>query len=124
MHSKIEAALLAENGCPYIDNIFDKVRRKRIERSANLWPVVLTPANFPRYREQARKVEVLFTCWGIPHELLTLENFPALRAVFYSGGSVKGSARPRLERGIPVAGARAANAVTAAPFCLGQISLS
>jgi phosphoglycerate dehydrogenase-like enzyme len=47
-----------------------------------------------------------------------------LRVVLYSGGSVKGFARPLLERGVQVVGARVANAMAVAHFCLAQIILS
>jgi len=53
-----------------------------------------------------------------------LELLPHLRAVFYAAGSVKGFARPLLERGITLCSAWAANAVSVAEFCLGQILLA
>lgn len=118
------AAFLAQVGCKFVGQIYDEPRRERIARSAQLCPVVLTTTNFDQYRKEAAQTEVLFTCWNFPFELLTPEHFPTLRVVFYSGGSVKGFARPLLERGVQVVGARAANAIAVAHFCLAQIILS
>jgi len=120
----IHAAFLAQVGCGFVDRIFDESRRARISHSAQLSPVVFTPANLAQYQKLAAQTEVLFTCWGFPFELVTPENFPALQAVFYSGGSVKGFARPLLERGIQVVGGRSANGLAVAQFCLGQIILA
>ena len=120
----IHAAFLAKAGCGFVDRIYDEPRRARIARSAELCPVVLTPDNIAQHRQEAAQTEVLFTCWGFPFDLVTPEHFPALRAIFYSGGSVKGFARPLLERGIQVVGGRSANGIAVAQFCLGQIILS
>jgi phosphoglycerate dehydrogenase-like enzyme len=119
----IPAAFLARVDCPFVAQVFDPPRRDRIARSAQLLPIVLTPENLPQYRKEAAQTEVLFTCWGFPFELLTPENFPALRLVLFSGGSVKYFAQPLLERGVQVVGARAANAIAVAHFCLAQIIL-
>lgn len=124
MSMKIQAAFLAREDCPFVGRIFDEPRRQRIARSAHLLPVVLTPKNFTEHRKQAAQTGVLFTCWGFPFELLTPEQFPALRVIFYSGGTVKGFARPLLERGVQVVSAKAANAVCVAQFCFAQIILS
>jgi len=120
----INAAFLAQVGCGFVGRIYDEPRRARIARSAQLLPVVLTPDNIAEHRKEAAQTEVLFTCWGFPFELLTPDQFPSLRAVFYSGGSVKGFARPLLERGIQVVGGRSANGIAVAQFCLGQIILA
>jgi len=86
--------------------------------------VVLTPDNLKQYSKEAAETEVLFTCWHFPHELLTPEHFPSLKLVLFSGGSVKGFARPLLERKVQVVGARVANAIAVAHFCLAQIILA
>jgi len=120
----LRAAFLAKENCPFTRSIFDEPRRERIARLAELNPVVLTPATIAQHRDEAAQTEVLFTSWGVPVELLTPDYFPKLRVVFFSGGSVKFFARPLLERGIEVVGARAANAIAVAHFCLAQIILS
>jgi len=122
---KINAALLAKTECGYVEKIFDRSRRDRIGQASNLFPIVLTSENFHQYRAETKVTEALFTCWGFPERLLyDPDNFPALRVVLHSGGSVKSFARPLLERGIQVMGAREANALVVAQFCLAQIILS
>jgi len=123
-HKKMTAAFLAKIGCPFVGRIFNEARRERLGRSARLLPAVLTPDNLGQNRPGAAEVEVLFTCWGFPVELVTPEYFPALRVMFYSGGTVKGFARPLLERNVQVVGGRSANGIAVARFCLGQIILS
>ncbi len=120
----IHAAFLAKVDCRFVSNIFDEPRRERISHNAQLHPVVLTPENINQFAKEAARVEVLFTCWDFPHELLTPERFPALKLVLFSGGSVKYFARPLLERGVQVVGARVSNAIAVAHFCLAQIILA
>ena len=120
----LTSAFLARADDTFVARIYDEPRRERIARLSHLLPVVLNPENLEQYRKEAAEVNVLFTCWDFPHKLVTPENFPALQLVLYSGGSVKAFARPLLERGIQVVGARAANAIAVAHFCLGQIILS
>jgi phosphoglycerate dehydrogenase-like enzyme len=122
---EIKTAFLVRDNCPYLEQIYDPVRRERIRLSGNLLPAILTPTNIGEYRNEAAQIEALITCWGVPLGLLQDEAlFPALRVVFFSGGSVKYFARPLLERGVKVIGARQANARVVADFCLGQILLS
>lgn len=76
--------------------------------------------------EALAKTEVIFSTWGMPkldEEFLAAT--PALRAVFYAAGSVKGFATPEsYERGIVISSAWAANAVPVAEYTLGTILLS
>jgi phosphoglycerate dehydrogenase-like enzyme len=123
-HPRISAALICSVGCPSLDKIFNEARRRRIAQTAELLPVILNPQNFDQYRAQAERIEILFATWGIPAELLTPKLFPALRAVFYGGGTIKGFGRPLLERGVEIITAKTANALCVAQFCLGQILLS
>jgi len=120
----IHAAFLATGHCPFVGKIFDAPSRDRIARYAQLLPTVLTPENIDQMKKEAAQAEVLFTCWGFPHDLLTPDRFPSLKLLLYSGGSVKFFARPLLERGVQVVGARVSNAVAVAHFCLGQIILA
>ena len=124
LERELHAAFLTGNNCGYVEKIFDEPRRARIAHSAQLCPAVLTPKNFAEYRKVAAETEILFTCWGLPVELLTPEYFPSLKALFHSGGTVKYFARPLLERGVSVVSARSANATAVAQFCLAQIILS
>ncbi len=120
-----KAAFLTRNDCPFLPQIFDNSIKKRIAQSADLLPIILTPANYDQYKVQAQEVEILFTCWGMPVEcVLNPEQFPKLRILFFSGGSTKAFSRPLLKRGVQVVSARTANAISVAHFCLGQILLS
>jgi phosphoglycerate dehydrogenase-like enzyme len=123
-HKKSHAAILATVGCTFVNRIYNEARRARIARSARLCPVVLTPESLAQHHKEASQTEILFTCWGLPFEVLTPDRFPSLQVVFYSGGSVKDFARPLLERGIQVVNAKRANAIAVAHFCLAQIILS
>jgi phosphoglycerate dehydrogenase-like enzyme len=118
------AGLICSVGCPSIARIFGKAQQERIAQNAHLLPVILSPENFERHREEAARIEVIFATWGLPSELLTSDQFPSLRAVFYGGGSIKGFGRSLLERGIQVVTAKAPNSLCVAQFCLGQIILS
>jgi phosphoglycerate dehydrogenase-like enzyme len=120
----MNAAFLAQDDCRFIGKIFDEPRRGRIGRSAELNPVVLTPKNFSANRAAAARAEIVFTCWGFPDQFLVPEYFPALKALFYTGGSVKAFAGELLQRGVQVVSARAANAIPVSQFCLAQIILS
>jgi len=120
----IHAAFLATGHCSFVGKIFDASRRDRIAGHAQLLPTVLTPENIDQMKKEAAQVEVLFTCWGFPHNLLTPDRFPSLKLVLFSGGSVKFFAQPLLQRGVHVVGARRSNAVAVAHFCLGQIILA
>jgi phosphoglycerate dehydrogenase-like enzyme len=119
-------ALLAKSDCPFVDQIFSRQQRGQISRFANLHPLTLTLDNLTNQSTAAAGSEALLTCWNFPFELLTPEHFPKLRAVFYSGGSVKGFAQPLrlLERGILVVSGRRANSIMVARFCLAQILLA
>jgi phosphoglycerate dehydrogenase-like enzyme len=121
--TKPVAAFASRPDCGNITRIFDGARRERIARVGTLLPVTFTATNIDAHRMEAARVEAIFGTWGIPSDLLTPENFPALKAVFYGAGSVKGWARPFLERGVQITTAKWANGVCVAQFCLAQILL-
>ncbi len=124
IRTAVQAAIFSRDQCHVVNTIYDETRRRRIAASGELLPLILSPATILEQPDLARHVEVLFTCWGLPADFLTPEFFPSLQLVLYSGGSVKGFAQPLLERGVQVVGARVANAVPVANFCLAQIILS
>lgn len=70
--------------------------------------------------------EYAFSTWGMPQftKEEIKEYMPALKAVFYSAGTVQYFARPFLECGIKVFSAFAANAVPVAEYTFAQISLA
>jgi len=108
-----------------IDYVYAHGRREQVASLTELYPVVITGANFREHADKLTGVEVIFATWDMP--ALTsadLDRLPALRAVFYAAGSVKGFAVPFLERNVKVCSAWGAIAASVAEFCLGQILLS
>ena len=76
--------------------------------------------------EKFADVEYIFSTWSMPS--MTEEEiekcFPALKAIFYSAGSVQPFARPFMARGVKIFSAWAANAVPVAEYTVAQIILS
>ncbi len=129
MTSKIKAAFFCDNVSFHDGDILDYVyargRRQQVGTITDLYPVVITKANFSEHAAALAEVEAIFSTWGLfPLGPAELERLPALRAVFYAAGSVKGFAEPLIERGIVVCSAWAANGAAVAEFCLGQILLA
>ncbi|MDH7567984.1 MAG: hydroxyacid dehydrogenase, partial [Armatimonadota bacterium] len=104
-------------------NIYGPDEREAIARMVEL----VAPQ---RTREQVREdpavlrtVEVVFSGWGGPRmDAAFLEAAPALKAVFYGAGSVRGIVTDAFwERGILITSAYAANAIPVAEYTLSQI---
>ena len=72
------------------------------------------------------QVEIIFGGWGTRHlDARFLAGTPALKAVFYAAGSLRGVVTDDFWRaGIPVTSAYAANAVPVAEFTFAQIILA
>lgn len=70
--------------------------------------------------------EYIFSTWGMPsfEEEEIKACFPALKAVFYSAGTVQYFAKPFLKCGVKVFSAWAANAVPVAEYTVAQIILA
>ncbi len=86
----------------------------------------ISKKNINEHKEWLSDCEIVFATWGMPvfSEEEIREYFPALRAVFYSAGTVQYFARPFLSLGIKVFSAFAANAVPVAEYTFAQISLA
>lgn len=128
-HTRCPAIILADNVPFYdgdiVDYVYGSQRIAHLGELCHLHPERLTLAGFRQRRDTLRETEAIFSCWGMPE--LTAEDLaalPALRAVFYAGGSVRHFAGPLIERGIEVCNAAEANSVPVAEFCLAQILLS
>lgn len=108
-----------------IDYVYAKGRRQQVADMTDLFPVVISSRNFLEHADKLAGVEAIFSTWGMP-ELTPaeLDRLPALRAVFYAAGSVKGFAKPLLKRHVTVCSSWSANAVSVAEFCLGQVLLA
>ena len=101
--------------------VLDEISRS-VERP---WPL-LDPAKWKEAGEALSRSDVIVSTWGMP--VLNpefLKAAPALKAVFYAAGSVKGFVTDASwERGIIVSSAWAANGVPVAEYSLGAILLS
>lgn len=109
-----------------VERVFSAEHIRRLEERGTLLPGLLTPADLPARRDEARAVEAIFCTWGMPllDEATLAEYFPSLKAVFYAAGSVKHFAEPLLARGVTVVSAWAANALPVAEVTLSQILLA
>ncbi|MBT4126330.1 MAG: hydroxyacid dehydrogenase [Chloroflexi bacterium] len=105
--------------------VFGLGRRERIEGLVDLYPTIITGANFDQHASALADVEVIFATWGIPrfddHHFAVMPN---LKAVFYAAGNVKSFAAPLIERNVLLVGAWDINAIPVAEMCLSQVLLS
>lgn len=123
----MQTAIFCDFGpqCPDLNCIFSPQLRAHLQAQSQLFPHVITQANFADFASQLRGVEAIFSTWGMWQlSPAQLEAMPNLKAVFYAAGSVRYFAVPLLERGIIVTSAWTANAVPVAEFCLAQILLA
>jgi phosphoglycerate dehydrogenase-like enzyme len=108
-----------------LDSVYGKGRKERVGDISDLYPETITSGNFSAHAEKLEGLEVVFSTWGMLQlGKAELEQLPALEAVFYGAGSVKGFAEPLLERGITLMSAWGANAVPVAEFTLAQTLLA
>ncbi len=107
-----------------VEYVFGPERRARVAALSELFPAVVGPHNFEQHCPELQDLEVIFSTWGMPTlGSEQLERLPALKAVFYAAGSVKGFAEPLLRRGIRVSSAWRANGEVVAWFAMAQIIL-
>ncbi|NQT92069.1 MAG: hydroxyacid dehydrogenase [Lentisphaerae bacterium] len=108
-----------------IDGVYGGGRRERLAEISDLYPEIINDENFDEHADAMADVEVIFSTWGIPRfDAERLDRLPALKAVFYGAGSMKGFAPLLLERGILVVGAWAYNAIPVAEYLLGTLLLA
>ena len=113
------------NNADNLDYVYAKGRRQKVAEVAELYPTVISAANFEQHAEAMREIEVIFSTWSM--FCLTekqLDMMPKLKAVFYGAGATDGFARPFLRRGIKVISAWQANAIPVAEFVLAQVLLA
>jgi len=121
----MKAFLLTIPNNPLFEEVFTSEVLEAIRTRVDLDDRAVTPENLGELLPALQEAEVLLGTWGFPTHLASeLARLPALKLVLYAGGSVKPFAEPFLRRGIPVIGARSANAVPVAEFTLAQIILS
>jgi len=124
---RTKAALFGDTGIAgeTVAKIYGPHRLQSLARLTQLHPTLITSENIDRCLHEVRDVEVIFCTWGMPK--LTeahLDQLPNLQAVFYAAGSVRGFAKPLLQRGITVVSGWVANAVPVAEFTHAQILLA
>ena len=109
--------------------LFDVYTPKSLETLKNiagLDPTPVTREEIIASPEKYKKVEVIFSTWGMPkfteEEIRTC--LPALRAVFYAAGSVQAFAREHLANHVRVFSAWKSNAVPVAEYTVAQIILA
>jgi len=109
-----------------IDWVYKPEIRNRLDRLAEVYPVIIDRDNIQKNNEALKQAEVAFSTWGMPvFSEEEIESFmPSLKVVFYAAGSVQSFARPFLNKGIKVVSAWAANGVPVAEYTLAQIILA
>lgn len=108
-----------------IERVYTQGRREQVAAATDLYPHIVTGADFDTQVSHLQDLEVIFSTWGMPSLTETqIAQLPQLQAVFYAAGSVQRFARPFLERDVLVVSAWAANAVPVAEFTLSQILLA
>lgn len=107
--------------------VLPEPERSELHRLLDIIDVIHDADGFWRRAPRAdAEVEIVVAGWGVPvMDAAFLARLPALRAVFFTGGSVKCFVTDALwERGIPVTSAALANAQPVAEFACAQIVLS
>lgn len=108
-----------------IAEVYAAGRRERIAELTDLYPDVINDEDLARHLPRLGDLQVIFSTWGFPSlSQEALAQMPSLEIVLYAAGTVKGFARPLLERGIIVVGARTAIGASLARFTSAQVFLA
>lgn len=113
------------NDSRLMDQVYGNGRREHLLALLDFYPLQITSQNFEDQLANLQQVQFIFSTWGML-ELTAqqVRSLPALKAVFYSAGSVQYFARPFLENGVQVISAWAANGVPVAEFTISQMVLA
>lgn len=124
-NGKMKSVLFCDYPAAIEGEVFGQGRRERIAALTDLYPHVVTAANFEEHAANLAGVRAMFATWGLGHVAAEqLARMPALEAVFYAAGNVKAFAQKLLDRDIVLVSAWAINAIPPAEMCLSQILLS
>lgn len=124
MESCIKAAFCTDLAFRF-ETVFGDGREERLRGLTPMVAGLLTTARLQAADDDFADVEALFGTWGMPKfSPEILYKLPALRAVFYAAGSVRGFAEPLLKRGITVCSAWQANAIPVSQFTVAHILLA
>jgi len=114
--------------CPgnLANDVFPSAVLKGIAQSAAYSRPFLDPVKWKTAGEALSQADVILGTWGMPLlDQKFLDAAPALKAVFYAGGSVKGFVTDACwERGIIVSSAWEANGIPVAEYSFATILLS
>ena len=114
------------NNHEQIDYVYSEEIKKELFEVAELDPkAVFKKDDLLAAPKKFAEVEYIFSTWSMPS--LTEDEvagcLPALKAIFYSAGTVQSFARPFMARGVKIFSAWAANAVPVAEYAVAQIIL-
>jgi len=123
--AKKTIAAFFNNDPAKIDYVYAQGRQQQIAERTDLFPHIVSEANFATHAADLQELDVIFSTWGMwAPTAAQFAALPKLKAVFYAAGSVKGFAPAFLQRDIEVVSAWAANAVPVAEFTVAQIILA
>ena len=110
-----------------VNYVYSEKTKKELSEIAELEPEFLFKKDdVLAAPEKFAAVEYIFSTWSMPafSEDEIAKCFPALKAIFYSAGTVQAFARPFMAHGIKIFSAWAANAVPVAEYTVAQIILA
>lgn len=100
--------------------------REQLKALVDLYPHDMTRETFLSDEALLAETRFIFGIWGMPTlDESTLARMPALEAVFYAAGSVRGFVTDAFwERGVHLTSSYGYNAIPVAEYCTGTILLS
>jgi phosphoglycerate dehydrogenase-like enzyme len=107
-----------------IDVVYGRGRRKQLAQITDLYPEMITSANFDEHVANLQDLDVIFSTWGmVPLTEAQIKQLPNLKAVFYAAGATPFRG-PFEAQGIKICSATALQAVSVAEFALAQVLLA
>lgn len=123
-------AAFFNNGAPWmrgghvVDVVYGRGRRQQLAKITDLYPEMITSANFDEHVAHLLDLDVIFSTWGmVPLTEEQIKQLPNLKAVFYAAGATPFRA-PFEAQGIKICSATALQAVSVAEFALAQVLLA
>ena len=107
-----------------IDVVYGRGRREQLAQITDLYPEMITSANFDEHVANLQDLDVIFSTWGmVPLTEAQIKQLPNLKAVFYAAGATPFRA-PFEAQGIKICSATTLQAVSVAEFALAQVLLA
>lgn len=108
-----------------LHQVYGAGRWQQIAALADVYPTVISSANWRHHQGALANIDVIFSSWGMPTlPESAIASMTKVRALFYAAGATDNFCRPYLRRNIAVISAWQANAIPVAEFCLAQILLA